>query len=470
MDAMKNLVVLGASGDLASRLLLPGLGSLLTASPDRRISVIGSSQTSDVDFRQIVADAFDSVEASGPAVDYARENSSYVQCDVTDGDALADLLSQIDTPACLYFALPPQITMKALKAMADVDLPEDLLLALEKPIGYDLASAKELNAAVGRLVPEEQTFRVDHFLNLPAVLDFMGLRFANQVVEPLLNRDNVESIEIVFDESLGLEGRAAYYDRAGAFRDMIQSHLLQVMGLVMMDPPSTFDHVELPALTAHVLRSTKLWNDDPATAIVRGRYTAGDIDGRSLPDYTDEDGVDPDNATETFAQVTVEVDTWRWSGVPVTLRSGKGIGHPRQEIAVTFRRPPHSYSRFGGQDALAANVLRISLDDERFGLDVNLGGPSDQRGLTTKTATAEVEEPGLEPYGGVLRGILDGDPTFSVRGDAAEEGWRIVEEILDSFDSESVPLRDYQAGSAGPEAANEALDHHAANTTERKRR
>lgn len=466
MDAMKYLVILGASGDLASRLLLPGLGSLLTNSTDRRISVIGSSQQPDVDFQQIVADAFDSVDAHGPAASYARENSAYIQCDVTDGESLGDLLSTIGTPACLYFALPPQITKKALDAMADLDLPEDLLLALEKPIGFDLDSAEEINAAVAQLVPEEQTFRVDHFLNLPAVLDFIGLRFANQVVEPLLNRENVASIEIVFDESLGLEGRAAYYDRAGAFRDMIQSHLLQVMSLVMMDPPSVFDHIELPALTAHVLRSTKIWNDDPA-AVVRGRYTAGELDGRSLPAYTAEDGVDPANETETFAEVTVEVDTWRWSGVPVTLRSGKAIGSPRQEIAVTFRRPPHTYSHFGRRSSLAPNVLRISLDDECFGLDINLGGPTDQRGLATATARAEPEEPGLDAYGAVLRGILDGDPTFSVRGDGAEQGWRLVEEIIDTFDSDSVPLRDYPAGSSGPKTS-EALTDGTANTTERK--
>lgn len=470
MDAMKNLVILGASGDLASRLLLPGLGTLLTNSTERRISVIGSSQEPDVDFQQIVTDAFDSVDAYGPAVTYARENAAYIQCYLTDGESLGDLLSKIDTPACLYFALPPQITMKALEAMAALELPEDLLLALEKPIGFDLDSAEEINAAVARPVPEEQTFRVDHFLNLPAVLDFIGLRFANQVVEPPLNRENVASIEIVFDESLGLEGRAAYYDRAGAFRDMIQSHLLQVMSLVMMDPPSVFDHVELPALTAHVLRSTKIWDDDPSTAVVRGRYTAGELDGRSLPAYTSEDGVDPANETETFAQVTLEVDTWRWSGVPVTLRSGRAIDSPRQEMAVTFRRPPHTYSCFGGPSALTPNILRISLDDECFGLDINLGGPSDQRGLATATARAEVEEPGLESYGGALREILDGDPTFSVRGDAAEEGWRIVEDILDAFGSGAVPLQDYRAGSAGPTAEKERSGPNTVSTSERRQR
>lgn len=178
-------------------------------------------------------------------------------------------------------------------------------------------------------------------------------------------------------------------DLASPIRDMIRSHLLQVMALVMRDLPLNFDRGELPALTVHVLRSTRIWDDDPSTAVIRCRCAAGKLDGRSLPAYTTEDGVDPANETETFAQVTLEVDIWRWSDVPATLRSGKAVGSPRQETAVTFRRPPHTYS------------------------------------------------------------LLGGDPTISVLGDAAEEGWRSVEDILDAFDSGAAPLRDYRAEARG---------------------
>ncbi|RBP67158.1 glucose-6-phosphate 1-dehydrogenase [Brevibacterium sanguinis] len=450
MSAITNLVILGATGDLTSRLLLPGLGTLLAQRTDRRVTLIGSSQTADDSWSSTVAEAFDSVGADGPAVDHVLETTTYVQCDVTKKDDMAELLGSLDGATCLYFALPPSVTMKSLDVLAELDLPQDLLLALEKPIGTDFESAQELNLLASRLVSEQHIFRVDHFLGMPAVLNFLGMRFANRILEPLLNRDNVESIEIVFDETLGLEGRAGFYDPTGATRDMIQSHLLQVMGLMMMDPPARFDHVELPALTAHILRATRIWGDDPGRSIVRGRYTAGTVGGVDLPDYTAEEGVDPDNGTETFVQVTLEVDTWRWSGVPVTLRSGKAIGNPRQEIVVRFRQPPHIYPQFPNDGNVPENVLRLEFEQDQVLLELNMGGPFDSRGMTRVTAQTDTAAPELSAYGSVLRGILDGDPTMSVRGDAAEEGWRITGEILDAFADGSVPLREYEAGSSGP--------------------
>ncbi len=450
MTAISNLVILGATGDLTSRLLLPGLGTLLTTRTDTRLRVIGSSQTAEDSWTETVDQAFASVEATGPAVEHVRNTTKYVQCDVTKKADMEALLESLDGPSCLYFALPPSVTMKSLDVLAELDLPDGLLLALEKPIGTDLESARELNLLASRLVPEGQTFRVDHFLGMPAVLNFLGMRFANRVVEPLLNRDHVESIEIVFDETLGLEGRAGFYDPTGATRDMIQSHLLQVMALMMMDPPARFDHVELPALTTHILRATRIWGDDAATSIVRGRYTAGTVGGVSLPDYAAEEGVDPANETETFVEVKLEVDTWRWSGVPVTLRSGKAIGDPRQEITVRFRQPPHAYPQFPHDGDVPENVLRLKFEEDQVLLELNMGGPFDSRGMTRVTAQTDTAKPELSAYGSVLRGILDADPTLTVRGDAAEEGWRITEEILASFADGSVPLREYEAGSPGP--------------------
>ncbi|WP_309132009.1 glucose-6-phosphate dehydrogenase [Brevibacterium sp.] len=450
MTAISNLVILGATGDLTSRLLLPGLGTLLTDRPDTRVSVIGSSQRANDSWPQTVAEAFASVDAAGPAVDHVTNTTKYVQCDVTKKADMEKLLGSLEGQTCLYFALPPSVTIKSLDVLADLELPQGLLLALEKPIGTDFGSARELNLLASRLLPEDQIFRVDHFLGMPAVLNFLGMRFANRIFEPLLNRDHVESIEIVFDETLGLEGRAGFYDPTGATRDMIQSHLLQVMALMMMDPPARFDHVELPALTTHILRATKIWGEDPAASIVRGRYTAGTVGSVSLPDYIAEEGVDPTNETETFVQVKLEVDTWRWNGVPVTLRSGKAIGKPRQEIAVKFRQPPHEYPQFPRDGDVPENILRLKFEEDQVLLELNMGGPFDSRGMTRVTAQTDTAEPELSAYGSVLRGILDGDPTLTVRGDAAEEGWRITEEILASFTDGSVPLRDYVAGSSGP--------------------
>lgn len=450
MTSIRTLIIFGATGDLTSRLLLPGLGTLLSSTPELRIDVVGSSREPADDWEQVVAEAFDSVGANGPAAAHTRETARYVAGDVTDAGDLGRLLDDVEGPVCLYFALPPAVTAQACEVMAGLDLPEDLVLALEKPIGSDTETARELNRLVGRLVPEERTFRVDHFLGMPAVLNFVGLRFANRLLEPLMSREHVESVEIVFDETLGLEGRAGFYEATGALRDMIQSHLLQVMALVMMEPPSSFDQVEIPTLTSHVLRATKLWQDDAAGAATRGRYTAGSVDGRELPDYTAEDGVDPERGTETFAQVVLEVDTWRWNGVPVTLRSGKAIGNPRQEIAITFRRPPHDYEQLPRSGDVAPDVLRMGLEEEQLTLELNVGGPFDSRGMTRVTLSSGMARPGLTAYGSVLRGVLEGDHTFGVRGDAAEQGWRIVDEVLAAFEDGQVPLLEYPAGSSGP--------------------
>ena len=469
MDNIRTLVIFGASGDLTARLLLPGLGSLLAMRPEREITVIGSARADfpgplgpDDDVRaetweETVAKAFSSVAANGPAVEHARENTRWVSCDVTEAADLEKLLGDVVGPVCLYFALAPAITKKACAALAELDsLPEDLYLALEKPVGTDLDSARALNAQVAQLVDEEHTFRVDHFLGMPGVLDIVGLRFANRLFEPVWDRRHIESIEIVFDETLALEGRGEFYDSTGAARDMLQSHLLQVMALTMMDPPSRFDPVEVPANTAHVLRAARLWDEGSAararghenlTPVVRGRYTAGTVGGVDLPDYTAEKGVDPSRETETFAQVTLEVDTWRWSGVPVTLRSGKAIGNPAQRIRVNFRKPPHSYH--GWPAHIAPDALSVGFEEEHVQIELNIGSPYDSRGVHRLTLSSGTPEPALTAYGSVMRWIMGGDPTFTVRADATEQGWRIIDLIQEAFDT-SAPLREYEAGSGGP--------------------
>lgn len=469
MEKIRSLVILGGSGDLAARLLLPGLGSLLTMQPERSIELIGSSRGAfpgpldaddDVrgqDWPGTVAKAFDSVNASGPAVEQVKENTRWIECDVTSAADLQNLLDQVDGPTCLYFALAPAVTHKACEALASLDsLPEDLYLALEKPVGTDLESAQALNRLVASLVDEAHTFRVDHFQGMPGVLDLVGLRFANRLLEPVWTRDHVESIEIVFDETLALEGRGAFYDATGAARDMLQSHLLQVMALLMMEPPSRFDAVEVPANTAHVLRAVKLWDvaEHPEisrrlniTPVVRGRYTAGTVDGESVPDYATEKDVDPSRETETFAQVTLEVDSWRWNGVPVTLRSGKAIGNPSQHMRVTFRKPPHTYDEWPTR--IGSDALTVGFEAERVQLGLNAGSPYDSRGTNHLTLSSATPEPALTAYGSVMRWILDGDPTFTVRADATEEGWRIIDLIQHAYDT-TAPLQEYEAGSGGP--------------------
>lgn len=444
------LVVLGADGDLARRLLLPGLASLLASDwgGRRPVELLGAglSELSGQQWRRRVEDAF-AQGGSGARAARTSNRSRYRRCDVTSVEDLRSLLADCDGTPALFFALPPAITARACQALQLIDLPEGTVLAMEKPFGTDRAKARELNGLVTGLVPEEQVFRVDHFLGRSDVLNLLGTRFANRLLEPVWSNQHVESIEIVYDESLGLEGRAGYYDKAGALVDMVQSHLLQVMALLVMDPISRVDERELRDAKGQVLRATRL-RGTPREASRRARYTAGTLGDRKLSAYSREPGVDPARRTETLAALTVEVDTWRWTGVPITLRSGKALGRPRKEAVVTFKRTPHLPAGLRGHDT--RDQVRIGFKPARLALHLDVSGPGDPFDLETVAPTAELDEGDLPAYGEVLAGILDGDPLLAVRGDNAEECWRIVEPVLEAWRNDEVPLDTYAAGSDGP--------------------
>ena len=446
------LLILGASGDLAARLLMPGLGGLLTHESERRVQLVGAG-TEEFDesaWRAHVAEAFESVEASGPAVEALLESTIYRTVDVTDAEQMRALLGECTAPPSIYFALPPAITAKCCAALAELDLPEGTALALEKPFGTDLATAEKLNREVLALVPEDQVHRVDHFLGRSTVLNLLGLRFANRLIEPMLNNTHVESIEIVYDEELGLENRARYYDHAGALVDMIQSHLLQVMAVLTMNAPATLTAADLRDEKGLVLRATRLWEGDPVANSRRARYEAGTVDGRELPAYASEEGVDPSLETETLAEVVVEVANWRWAGVPILLRSGKALASRRREIVITFRPPAHVPAEFVGGGT--PDRLRIAISPDEMSLELNVNGPGDAYDLGRAALHAEFGSSDLTAYGEVLSGILDDDPTLSVRGDTAEQCWRIVDPVIAAWNAGDVELDTYPAGSAGPES------------------
>lgn len=441
-----NLVVLGATGDLTKRLLLPGLAQALQGAPDQRLTLIGAAEQAAPRWEEVVRAAFAAAQADGPAVVHCLETTRYEQLDATSASDLARLLTMLSGQTCLYFALPPAVTERACVALTEIDLPSDLLVALEKPVGTDLPSARRVNRLLARLAPEEHIFRVDHFLGMPGVLNLVGLRFGNRLFEPVWNREHIERIEIVFDEALGVEGRADFYDTTGAARDMIQSHLLQVMAVLMMDPPSRLDDTELRTNAGNVLRATHIWDDDSRSSVVRGRYTSGCVGDISLPSYVDEPGVRSERDTETFAQFVVEVDSWRWNGVPVVLRSGKAIGGPRQEIRVVFKQQPHVYGPFC--ERVERNVLRVGFEQEEVTLEVNVGNPSRVTALQRVQLRAAAEQTHVSAYGNVVRWLLEGNPAFMVRADGAEQGWRIVDTAL--AEEGCSPLLEYPAGSTGP--------------------
>ena len=280
-------------------------------------------------------------------------------------------------------------------------------------------------------------------------MNLLGARFANRILEPLWSAESIESVDIVHDESLALEGRAGYYDRAGALVDMIQSHLLQVLAVLAMDEPASLDEIDFRAATGAVLRATAVWGDDPAASSRRARYTAGEIDGTAKPSYVDEPGVDPNRHTETLAETVFEVRNARWAGVPFRLRSGKAIGTPAREIVVRFRPVRHVPQGLTG--SFDGAILRFSLGPDRMALELNLNAAEDPFELERATLSAELGEGALKAYAEVLSGILDGDPMLAVRGDAAEQCWRIVAPILEAWQRDEVPMDEYVAGSLGPE-------------------
>jgi glucose-6-phosphate 1-dehydrogenase len=455
MPAETTLLILGASGDLTSRLLLPALGQLLAREPWRRVNLRGAGMDDwdDARWRDVVAEAFATVHADidGEVV----VSTSYQQADITKPDDLRALIAENPGRLALYFAVPPAIAARACEALQGITLPEGTVLALEKPFGVDEASARALNATLLNLVPENQVFRVDHFLGRSTVLNLLGVRFANRVLEAVWSAENIESVLIRYDEMLALEGRAGYYDRAGALVDMIQSHLLQVLAFIAMEPPASLDEVDLRAATAAALRATAVWEDDPVRSSRRAVYTAGTVDGKDVPSYVDEAGVDPSRHTETLAELTCEVRTARWKGVPFTLRSGKALPARDAEIVVRFRPVRHVPAGFAGE--APGSVLRFTLGPDRMSLELNMNGADDPFQLEKAVMTAELGEGALKAYGEVLSGVLDGDATLSVRADAAEECWRIVQPALDAWRSAAVPLDEYAAGSTGP-ASWAALD------------
>ncbi|MDQ4033864.1 MAG: glucose-6-phosphate dehydrogenase [Actinomycetota bacterium] len=444
----QTLLILGASGDLTSRLLLPGLGGLLTRGGVGGLSLVGSGRHDwdDHRWRQLVAGAFAAGNASGAQVEAVVEGARYRQADVTLEGDLRRLLDACQGRVVIYFALPPPVTVKACQALTGIGLPEGTRLVLEKPFGTDAASAEALNDLLARLVPEDSVHRVDHYLGKSTVLNIVGLRFANRLFEPVLNAGHVQCVDIVFDESLALEGRAGYYDGAGALVDMIQSHSLQVLALLAMEAPSTLKSRDFRDCKAQVLRATRVWGDDPAVSSRRARYTAGEIAGRWLPSYVDEKGVDPARNTETLAEVMLAVDTWRWAGVPFRVRAGKALS-VRKEAVITFKHPPRVPTGLIGYDR--PDRLRIGFNPDCLGLDMNINGPEDPRVVDPITMKADFGPGDLSPYGEVLKGVFEGDPTLSVRGDTAVECWRIIEPVLKAWRDNEVPLQEYPTGSAG---------------------
>lgn len=456
-DIIDTVIILGGSGDLATRYLLPAAAELLDAGllPERiRFVAVDQAELDDAAYREQVSGALR--KHAGGSSERARDTLCtqlhYRTGSATDAGDLRRVLAgsaASEGPVAVYLALPNALFQATIEALAEAGLPTGSRLAVEKPFGVDLADARQLNALIRQDLHEDHVFRVDHVMAERSVLSVLGLRFANRVLEPAWSAEHIESVDIVWDETIALEGRAGYYDHAGALRDMIQNHLLQILAVVAMEAPSALDERELRDRKAELFRAVRAPGaDEMPVRSRRARYAAGQSpSGHAVPAYVDEPDVDPARMTETYAEVTFIIDTPRWDGVPFTLRTGKAMAADRREIVVRFR--PSEHDLFG---TAGPSVLRLSLAPDAASMELNLNGADDPSEPRRRNLSATIEQPRLSPYSLVLREVFEGDPTLAVRGDEAEECWRIVEPVLAAWAAGEVPLEEYPAGSGGPTA------------------
>lgn len=443
---IKRLVLFGASGDLAGRYLLPALAvlhtrGLLPAGLD--VMGVARQDWDDDGFRRFAADWLER-EATAVSASSRQELVSalrYRRADVTDPNGVGEVLRSIGSePVAAYLALPAGAFPPAFGSLAAAGLSDGSRIALEKPFGEDLHGAMELNALIERTfgaASEQTVFRVDHVLGMGTVHNLLALRRGSRVPAALWNGDQIEEIQILWEETIALEGRAAFYDRTGALKDVVQNHVLQVLALVAMEP----DERDVRDRKLEALRSVRaLKRHDVLRSTRRARYSAGRLSGtgggddRAVPAYVEEDGVDPDRGTETFAEVLLELETPRWAGTRFRLRAGKALARRRKGVVVRFRPP--------GRDE-----LRIGLDGPDD-VELQLTGAAPEP-LTLASPPYEAD---LPAYGRLLLEILSGGTALSVGGDEAEEAWRIVTPILETWADGRTPMDEYPAGSDGPPA------------------
>lgn len=453
------LLLFGASGDLAGRFLLPALAALHAAGRvPGDLQVVGAAreQWTDEQFRDHAAERLDEHAPDVPAAARAATVRAlrYRPVDFDDRRSVESLVhGTSDGPVAAYLALPSGIFEAAVTALDRVGLPPGSRIVVEKPFGEDLEGAVRLNALLAEFAGEageDAIFRVDHVLAMATTQNLLGLRFANRVLDPVWNSRHIARVELLWEETLTLEGRAGYYDRAGALKDVLQNHVLQVLALIAMEPPASLGERDVRDAKLGALRAIR----DPTPDEVplhtrRARYTAGRIGERQVPSYVDEKGVDADRRTETFAEVVLRLDTPRWSGTPFVLRAGKALGRRRKGVVVRFR--PLSGLPFGDAAGIAGNELWIGIEGpEDIGLCLSGSAPGSPPELAPLTLTAPPPASDLPAYGRVLLDVLTGGRGLSVGPEEAEQAWRAMAPVLQAWDAGRVPLEEYPAGSSGP--------------------
>jgi glucose-6-phosphate 1-dehydrogenase len=465
-----DMVVFGGKGDLAKRKLIPALFHLDVENrlpPDGRIIAVARARLDRDPYRQQMHDSCaecdfehfnkDAWDKFAGRLDYIPSDASHKE----DYDALKQALNGRDEVVrVFYLATAPDLFVPIAENLSAAGLITPLTrLVLEKPIGHDLESAHAINAAIGRCLSEHQIFRIDHYLGKETVQNLMVLRFANGLFEPLWNRTHIDHIQITVAETVGVGGRWAYYDKAGAIRDMVQNHMLQLLCLVAMEPPVTLDADAVRDEKLKVLRSlAPIRGADTAHLTVRGQYRAGAADGQPVPGYLQEPDAKAQSNTETFVAIKAGVQNWRWAGVPFYLRSGKRLQDRTSEIVVQFRAPPYAlYPESAGAIHPNQLVMRLQPNEGITLLMLNKQrGPGELRLRQTALDLSFKEAFGgrsPDAYERLLLDVIRGRPTLFMRVDEVEEAWRWIEPILEGWDREGVTPKPYIAGSWGPSAS-----------------
>ncbi|MFP5393585.1 MAG: glucose-6-phosphate dehydrogenase [Gammaproteobacteria bacterium] len=463
-----DLVLFGGSGDLSMRKLLPAMYARDVANDlpaSARIICIGRAESSTEEFLQTV-EKMSRPHVKGVTdaawakftkrVEYVSVNASDVK---TYGALVEALRADPAITRVYYLATPPHLFAQICDNLDEVGLATpNSRVVLEKPLGRDLESARQINAEVGKVFAESQIYRIDHYLGKETVQNLLALRFGNILFEPLWRREWISDVQITIAEKLGVGNRMGYYDTSGALRDMLQNHLLQLLCIVAMEPPSSINPDDVRDSKLQVLRSLKRFTPTTlAQNIVRGQYRAGHVDGKAVPSYRDEPDAPQHSRTETFVAIKAEIDTWRWAGVPFYLRTGKRMADSLAEIVVRFKQIPHSIFN-QPNNSFQPNSLVIRLQPDE-GLSMNLMAKTPGDSMRLKQAELELDfreqfkAPRMDAYERLLLDCLRGQLTLFQRGDELEAAWEWVEPILDHWEQdESAPIP-YAAGTWGPAAA-----------------